>query len=78
MFAFYEMVSYQVAARNIGTYYIMIGEKLHTQSLLVRKLQFTVHSWDFVRKMNGWAILAATCHMSNPLIFDGLVDKDRE
>ena len=26
--------------------------------------QFTVHSWDFVRKMYGWTILVVDNHVS--------------
>ena len=31
----------------------------------VRKLQFTVHSLDFVRQMHCRAMLAATCYVSH-------------
>ena len=28
--------------------------------------KFTVHSWDFVRKMHGRTILVVACHVSHP------------
>ena len=46
----------------------MIDEKIACSEQFRKEIaQFTVYSWDFVRKMHSWAILAITSHVSHTL-----------
>ena len=54
--------------------YIMIGENIACSVKFHEEIaQFIVHSWDFVRKMHGWAILLLPAMWHTPLIFYGLI-----
>ena len=47
-------------------HYIMIGDKIACSEQFSEEIaQFAVYSWEFVRKLHGWAILAVACRESH-------------
>ena len=54
----------------------MMGDKIACSEQFRDGIQFTVYSWDFMRKMQGWAILAvALLCITHPVIFYKLISK---